>query len=219
MSKFVQIDTNLDSVQKDVEKWPKDAKKAAANTLNKVVRKGNKAIKDHIKKNYNFKKVGSITRRVSIGKADARESSIVSRIYIKEVGRGLGLYSPIQRKRKGKRKGPVSVKVKSTRKTLRHGAFVSTWSGDNVAGNSFMKGATVFRKGTGRHAGTVTRISKSGKAYTADKREMRFGPNVAQLYRSRRARKILNDTVAEFYPKMFDEDFGKRLAKKKAKIK
>jgi|APSaa5957512622_1039677.scaffolds.fasta_scaffold39542_2 hypothetical protein len=213
---FVSIETNLNTVQKNIERWPRDARKAAAITLNKVVRKGNKAAKTHIKKNFNFKKVGSITRRVSIKRADARGGdSIVATIFIKKVGRGLGLYSAGQRGSKGKRKGRVSVRVKGTRKTLRQGAFISTWSGEIVDGNSFMKGSTVFRKATGSKAGTITRISRSGRPYKADKREMLFGPDVAQLYGSRKVRVLINKTVVENYQPVFDADFKKRLDKRK----
>ncbi len=208
------MNVDMRELEREFDDMSVAAQKANVNTLNVVGRLGNKEIKKDIKENYNIKNT-SIIRHVSIKRADARKSRPVFTIFIKKVGRGLGLYSAKQKGRKGKRKGLVSVKVKKSRKTLRHGAFVSTWAAGQITGSSFMKGPTVFRKGTGKHAGTITRRTKKGTAYTAAKRMMLFGPNVADLYTARRARRILDETIDDNYQKVLNEKFNDQFEKRR----
>ena len=212
MAPFFKMDYDVREIEREFDTLDTLAQKAVVNTLNVVGRLANKAIKKFIKSNYNIK-ARSISRRVSIKRADARKGKAggVFTIFIKKVGRGLGLYSPTQSGGKGKRKGRVSVKVGKSRKTLAHGAFISTWAKGSVSGSSFMKGPTVFRKGKG----TITLRTKKGTPYTAAKREMLFGPNVADLYSSIKARDVLDRTIEENYQKVLDEKFEKQFEKKR----
>ena len=214
MARFLKLNVDMRELEREFDDLSVAAQKGSVNALNVVGRLANKEIKKFIKSNYNIKNK-SIIRRVSIKRADARKSRPVFTIVIKKVGRGLGLYSPIQRGSKGKGKGLVSVKVGKSRKTLRHGAFVSTWAAGRVTGTSFMKGPTVFRKAIGKNAGTITRRTKKGTSYTAAKREMLFGPNVADLYSSMKARKVLDRTIEDNYQKVLDEKFNDQFERRR----
>ena len=216
MAGFFKMSYDIREIEREFDTLDSLAQKAVVNALNVVGRLINKEIKKFIKSSYNIK-ARSIARRVSIKSADARKGKAggVFTIFIKKVGRGLGLYSPTQGGGKGKRKGRVSVKVGRSRKTLAHGAFISTWAKGSVSGSSFMKGPTVFRKATGKNAGTVTLTTRKGTPYKAAKREMLFGPNVADLYSSMKARDILDRTIEDNYQKVLNEKFEKQFEKKR----
>ena len=137
---------------------------------------------------------------MSLRRADARKDNPVFTIFIRRKGRGLFKFGAKQLKT-----GGVSVRVARTSKKIKN-AFISTWRG----GQSHQ---FVFIRDKG--LGTVTRISPTGRKSKGTKRRSLFGPNVAQLYGSRRVKDVINKTVRLNFQPIFDENLKKILAKKK----
>lgn len=180
---------------------PVATKRATANTLNKVIRKANRNLKKYVTGNYNVParslKLGGL---ISIKRADARRNIGKATIIIRKVGRGLFKFSPKQ-----DIGGYVSVKIKKTRKTVR-GSFISVWRKGQSA-------QFVFRRD--KSAGLVTRRSKAGKTYQAQRRRSLFGPKIADLYTSRAAGRVLDKTIEDNFQTMLDAEFNRQVERKR----
>lgn len=205
-TEFVKIHFDVRSMEKDIKALPKITRGVTVGTLNKVVRKANTAGRKFITSHYNIKarsmKIGGL---VSIKRADARKADpLTASIFIRQKARGLFKYGAKQLK-----SGGVGVKVTKTRKKLKS-AFISSWRRGGIQQPQF-----VFRKATGKNAGKITRISRTGTRYEADKRESLVGPSVAQLYGSRKTRNVMNKVVRLNFRPIFDADFRKKMAKRK----
>lgn len=202
MAEFVRLDFDVKSVQKTIDALPGIAKKVTAGTLNKVGRKANTAARKFITANYNIKarslKLGNL---VNLRRADARKPNPTFTIFIRKQARGLMKYGAKRLKR------GVSVRVTKTRKKIAS-AFISSWRRGGIQQPQF-----VFVRD--KTLGTVTRISRSGKAYKDTKRRSLIGPSIAQLYNSRKVSVVINKTITENYQPVFDEDFKKRLEKRR----
>ena len=168
--------------------------KATANSLNVIGRKGNKEIKEDIKSEYNIKS-RSITRRVSLRRADSRSGAPFV-ISVLKKGRGLFLYSA-KRTKKG-----VSVRVKKSRKMLRSGFII------RVASNNAQFVARKSKKG-----GTVMRRTRLGTPYKAPRSDFLYGPSVAQLYKRRRSRAVLENVINRDYEKELNKQFNNQFEK------
>jgi hypothetical protein len=204
MAKFVKLNVSNKALDDLFADLPDVTKRATVNTVNKVTRKANKNIKEFVTDIYNIPKrsikLGGI---VSIKRADARKNLATATIFIRRVGRGLFKYAA-RRTESG-----VTVKIKNTRKRVK-GGFVSSWYKGGIQQPQF-----VFRKGRGENAGTITRISKKGTPYKADKREALSGPMIADLYTSRNARKVLDKTIEKEFQPTLDEEFNRQVDRKR----
>ncbi len=195
----LKIDPN--EISKLFADMPKMTKRATANALNFTARKANKNLKKHISERYNIPKSAmKFGKLVSIRRANAQRNIGTATIFILKQGRGLWKFG-------AKQVGPgVSVRIKKTTKIIK-GAFISP----------LRKGASeqfVFIKATGDKAGKVKRRTKKGTSYDADKREIMYGPQVAQLYTNKSAEKVLLKTIEDEFQKeltrQFNEQFEKR---------
>jgi hypothetical protein len=179
---------------------PKVTKAATANTLNIVARKVNKELKIDIKKRYNIPaKAMKFGDLVSIKRADARSDIGKAIIFVKKEGRGLIKYGAKQIA------AGLSVVVKTSAKTVR-GGFIAPLKKGGV--DKF-----AFAKARGKKAGTVTRRTKKGTPYKAAKREILYGPSVADVYTNQAAEKIILSTIDKAFQKTLDEQFNKQFEK------
>ncbi len=203
MAGFVKIEISDSEIDRMFADLPAVAKRATANTLNKVIRIVNKNVRKFITDNYNIPKkaIKIAGGLVSFKRADARRDIGTATIFIRKVGRGLFKYGAIE---SGNR---VLVTVKKTPKRVR-GAFVSIWRKGET--NKF-----VFRKAIGKNAGTITRRTKTGKSYQAAKREVLFGPKIADLYVSRRAGGIVDKTIDKEYQVLLDKEFNRQFERRR----
>ena len=200
MAEFVKIHFDARSMQKDIEALPKITRTVTVNTRNKVGRKANIAAMKFITSHYNIKarsmKLGVL---VSLRRADARKPNPTFTIFIRKQGRGLFKFGAKQLKT-----GGVSVRVTKTRKKIKS-AFISTWRKGQDHQFVFIRGKSL---------GTITRTSPTGKKFTSKKRRALFGPNVAQLYGSKRTRDVMNKVIRLNFRPIFDADFKKKLARR-----
>ena len=202
-TKFVGLSFDIRQIESNFADMSDAFRKATAQTLNKVGTKANRNIARNIKDTYNIPaRALKIGRLVKLKRADARKKfGGVFTIRIRKQGRGLMKYSP-QSSKVG-----VSVKVKKSRKTLNR-AFITSWRKGGVQGAQF-----VFR--TNKRASKITRYSKKGTPYKAYPRKALFGPSVAGLYRRRKSRRILVETINEEYQKELDKQFNQQFEKKR----
>lgn len=195
MSDFFSVSVNkndLDSVFADLAS---SARKAIANALNNVGRRGVTLVENHVSKNYNVQKP-SIRKLVKIIRAHAKASpgggKFIARV--KRQGRGLYKYDA------SRSKGGVQYSVRRGQRKKVKSGFISTW-----------------RKGGGRNFvfvskkkfGTVKRISTSGTAYQAAKRKALFGPSIATLFTGRGAFRVFREYVEKSFEPELDEQFVK----------
>lgn len=201
MSKFYKISVDANQLYKTFSDLPEVTKKATANTVNIVARKANKNLKAHITETYNVPKSAmKFGKLVSLKRANARTNLGKATIFIKVKGRGLMKYG-------AKQIGPgVSVRIKKTTKTIKH-AFISPIK----KGGPYAK--FVFIKSRGDKAGKIMRRSKAGTPYEAAKREVMYGPPIADLYTNRGADKILMKTIDDEFQTTLDEQFNKQFEK------
>ena len=200
MSGFFKLTYDVKKLEGEFKAMTTSLQRANVNTLNVVGRMANKAIARHIKSNYNIKQRSlKIGKLVTLKKADVRKGISTFTIFIRRQGRGLFKYGARQTK------SGVTVLVRKTRKPVK-GGFISVWR--KGQSNRF-----VFRKGRGKNAGTITRRTKTGKTYTAPKREALHGPMVADLYKSRRARRVLDEVIEKNYQKVLNEKFNDQFEK------
>ena len=78
------------------------------------------------------------------------------------------------------------------------------------------KGGTdlfAFQKATGKLAGKVTRTSKKGKAYQADKRAILWGPPISELYTNNKAERVILSTIDKEFQVELDKQFNKQFEK------
>jgi hypothetical protein len=180
---------------------PDVTRKATAQALNVVARKVNKNLRKSISERYNIPK--SATKfgdLVSLIRANARGNVGKAVLVIKKEGRGLIKYGAVQVK------SGISVVVKKSAKTIKGGFISSLRSGESEK--------FAFAKAKGKKAGIITRRTKKGTPYKADKREILYGPQIAQLYTNDAAEKIILETIdAEFeteIQKQFNAQFEKK---------
>jgi hypothetical protein len=179
---------------------PRATKAATANTVNIVARKVNKNLKKHISTTYNVPKGAmKFGDLVSIVRANARTDKGTASIIIRVRGRGLQKYG-------AKEIGPgLSVTVKKAQKTIK-GGFLAPWR----------KGDThklAMAKAKGKKAGKVTRITKAGTMYQADKREGLYGPPIADLYTNKNAGDILIKTIDTEFQTELNKQFNRQFEK------
>jgi hypothetical protein len=182
---------------------PKVMKTATAQTVDIVARKVNKNLKNHVALKYNVPKSSMrLGKLISIKRANVRANIGRASIFIKRVGRGLIKYDPIR--------GPtvVSVLIKKSRKRIK-GAFISSWEKGGIQQQQF-----VFAKGRDKHAGKITRRTKKGAPYIADKREVLYGPPIADLYTNASAGGVIMDTIDKDFQPTLDVQFNKQFEKK-----
>ncbi len=198
MAEFFKLNVNMMELEREFDTLDSLAQKAVVNTLNKVGRLGNKAIATFIKTNYNIKARSlKLGRLVTLVRADARKGKRggVFTIIIRKQGRGLFKYAAKQVK------GGMRVIVKKSAKTVR-GAFISTWKKGDPHQRVFVRdpGLGTYSKGGGK---------------PRPKRRALFGPMVADLYASIRARKVLNETIEKNFQPMLDVEFDKQFERKR----
>lgn len=170
-------------------------KKAVSNTVNKVGRQANKAVSKHIKSNYNIPakelKIGNLVR---LTRSDARRNFYLFVITVFQSSRDLIKYNAKQLST------GVRVKVSKQAKMIK-GAFISTWRKDGNNNYVFL------------------RDPKRGYYFKGDtrreKRRVLFGPSIADLYRSFKAREIIDKVIDENFQKVLDEEFNKQFEKKR----
>ncbi len=180
---------------------PKITKKATANTLNVIVRSVNKNIRAHITATYNVPKAATrFGDLVSIRKANANRNIGTAIIYIKRRGRDLLEYGAVQVAE------GLKVRVKTSTELIK-GAFIAPlWKRGSD------KAAMI--KGKGRHAGNITRYTKSGKPYKAAKRQVAWGPQISTLYVTKAATAIMLKTIDDEYQIELDRQFKEQFEKK-----
>lgn len=200
MAEFLRFDYDVRALDRAFDDLPDVTRKAAVNALNKVGRMANAAVRKFIVSEYNIKsrslRLGNL---VTLRRADARKDRFVFTIFIRRRGRGLMKYGAIQESR------GVSVRVKQSRKTIRH-AFLSTWRRGEA--NRF-----VFVRDLRR--GTVTRATRKGTAYKTAKRRALFGPGIAALYGSRRSKRLIDETIEKNYRRILDEEFKRQFERRR----
>lgn len=201
MGEFVKLEISDREINALFADLPAVAKKATANTLNKVVRIVNKNIRKFITDNYNIPKKSIKIKGglVSFKRADARKDRGKATIFIKKVGRGLFKYGAT-----GDDKG-VKVTIKNTSKFLKS-AFIAPWRSGGTQ-------RYVFR--SDKSFGRVARRTKSGKTYQAEKRRVLFGPKIADLYVSQRAGRVLDDTIDKEFQPLLAEEFNRQFEKRR----
>jgi hypothetical protein len=195
----LEIDSiELDRLFRDL---PKVTKRATANTVNFVARKVNANIKKDIEGKFNIPKsemkLGDL---VWIKRANANRNIGTASIFIKKKGRGLEKYGALQVK------SGLVVAVRNKAEKIKS-AFLAPWqkgSGDIKA----------MAKGKGRRAGKITRITKAGTVYQADKRQQEWGPQIATLYINKTARIILIRTIDKEFQLELDKQFNRQFEKK-----
>ncbi len=195
--KVFRLHVSVDDVTATFRDMNRSLKAATVNALNKVGRLINREIATDIKRNYNIKaRTLRLGKTVRLRRADKRKEVPVFTISILKKGRGLALYSPI------KRKAGVGVRVKAERKTVKGSFFIKTKRGMRFVARKSRKG------------GFVTRVSSSGKKYQAPRSQFLYGPSVAQLYKRRRAFKMIRKVIDREYEKelriQFNNQFEKR---------
>lgn len=199
MTKVFNLKINIAELEDAFRDMNTALQKANVGTLNIVGRKVNKEIATDIKQNYNIKarslKIGKTVRLI---RADVRRRIPFFTISILKKGRGLFLYSPIQTKI------GISVKIKKTRKKVKGSYFI-------IARKNKQK--FVVRKD--KKGGTVERVSRTGRRYTAPRSEFLFGPSIASLYRRRKALKVVHRIIEKEYKKMLDVQFNRQFEKRR----
>jgi hypothetical protein len=201
MSQFLKLEITDQQINALFADLPNVAKKATANTLNKVVRIVNKNVRKFITDNYNIpkKSIKIAGGLVSFKRADARKNRGTATIFIKKEGRGLFKYGAVQGET------GVTVTIKTAPKVLRS-AFIAPWrKGSNQK--------FVFR--SDESFGMVARRTKSGKTYQSQKRKVLHGPKIADLYVSQRAGRVLDDTIGKEYQPLLDEEFNRQFEKRR----
>ncbi len=188
----------LDRIFRDL---PQATKTATARTVDIVARKVNKNLKAHVSEKYNIPKsamrLGDLIR---IQRANARANVGNAIIFIKRQGRGLIKYG-------AKQIGPgISVQIKKAVKTIKGGFIAPLHRGGS---DKF-----AFAKGRGKHAGKIMRKTKAGTLYEADKREILYGPPVADLYTNNAAEGIIMKTIDDEFQDTLNEQFNNQFEKK-----
>jgi hypothetical protein len=190
-------------LEREFDDLPIVTQKAMVNALNKVGRLANKAIAKFIKDNYNIPakslKIGYLVKLI---RADARKASDTGRawrafftIVIRKRAINLIMYGGEQIIG-----GGVSVRVKRTTKVIRR-AFVSVWKSGSHKRFIFVRDPKL---------GTF--MSKYGKR---TKRRALYGPSIADLYGSIRARKIIDDTIEKNFQPMLDKEFERQFERRR----
>jgi hypothetical protein len=175
-------------------------KNATINSLNKIGRATNKAIATDIKANYNVNaktlKIGKTVRLILANKFLKRPVFTIS---ILKKSRGLFVYSPL------KTKEGISVKVSKNRKTIKRSYILIAKK----------RGGAKFVVRKDEKGGTVQRTSRSGKTYKAPKSKFLYGPSLAQLYRRKRIKVLIDKEINEKYEAELASQFNKQFEKRK----
>lgn len=192
---FLTFNHEISEINKAFDDVSQSYKKAVSNTVNKVGRQANKAVSQHIKSNYNISaqdlKIGHLVR---LTRSDARKDLFLFVITVFQSSRDLIKYGARQLST------GVSVRVKKRAKMIR-GAFISTWRKDGKNNYVFVRDSKrgyYFKGGTKR-----------------EKRKTLFGASIADLYRSIKAGKIIDNVLDENFQKVLDEEFNKQFEKRR----
>ncbi len=97
--------------------------------------------------------------------------------------------------------------MKKAAKTIKTGFIVPLHKGSS---NKF-----AFAKDKGKHAGTTTRLTKKGMPYRAAKREILYGPTIAELYTNKKAEAVIIETIDTDFQITLDENFSKQFEKRR----
>jgi hypothetical protein len=200
MAEFMKIEINRKEMDRMFADMPKKLKAATANTLNTVARKVNKNVKNNIANVYNVPKSSMrFGDLITIKRANAQANIGKAVIFIRRQGRGLIKYRAVQTKT------GLAVAVKKQRKSIPHGFIAPLRKGGS---DKF-----AFIKATGKLAGKITRVSKTGKSYQAAKRAILWGPQIAQLYTNKRAERVILETIDDEFQKTLDVNWKKQFEK------
>ncbi len=200
MADFMKVEINRREMDRVFRDLPKKTKSATANALNFTARKVNKNVKNHIATTYNVPKSSmKLGGLISIKRANAQANIGKAVVFIRKKGRGLIKYGAWQIKT------GLVVAVKKQAKKIPHGFISNMRKGDN---NKF-----AFIKAKGKLAGKVTRTTKSGKQYQADKRAILYGPPISELYTNRKAERIILQTIDTEFQKELDKQFNRQFEK------
>ncbi len=181
---------------------PRATKIATARSLDITARKVNKEVRTHISKNYNIPKGATkFGVLVNIKRANVKANIGRAVIFIKKKGRTLIEYG-------AKQVGTgLSVKIKKNTELIKS-AYLSPLRKGGP------KGELAFKKATGSHAGLVTRRTKKGTPYKVEKRQILYGPQIANLYTNKSAEKVILRIIDETFQKTLDDQFSKQFEKK-----
>ncbi len=182
---------------------PQVTKKATARTLDAMARKVNRELKSHVSLNYNVPK-GDMTLKgglIRIQRANVKTNKGRAVIFITEKGRTLMEYGAVQIGE------GIKVAVTKSSKVIKGG-----WIGPLKKGGP--RNQLAFAKAKGKKAGLITRRTKSGKQYKHAKREILYGPSIANLYTNEKAETVIVKTLDENFQKELDKQFNKEFEKK-----
>jgi len=197
-----KLEIDKGSLDRMFSDLPNVTKRATANALNFTTRKVNKALREHLETTYHIPKedTGKPGGLVSLKLANAHRSIGVATIFIRRKGRDLSEWGTKQTD-----KGLI-VKVKARTELIKGGFIAPMWR----------KGSqkVAMSKGKGRRAGLITRVSKSGEPYKAAKRQVEWGPQIATLYTSKGAKKVMNKTIEKKFQKELDKQFNAQFEKR-----
>ncbi len=203
-NEFVKVEIDDSDLTRVFADLPIITKKAVVEALDITARKVNKNIKSHLTTKYNIpnKAIGiGKSKLVRFRRANVKTNRAVSTIFIKKVGRGLMKYG-------------AKVAGKGVSFQIRKGGTKHVKSGFIAP---FKKGSAdfAFKKARGSKAGKVTRYTKKGKPYQADKRAILYGPSIASLYGGKSAERVLMKTIDEEFEKNVDIQFAKKFDRKR----
>jgi len=185
---------DIREINKTFDDMSEAYKKAAVNTLNKVGRQVNKAVSKNIKTNYNISATDlKIGDKVKLERADIRKDFIGFTIRVIQSRRGFILYGAQQII------GGVRVEITRQPKIVK-GAFISVWKRQQNQKWAFLRDPKLGH------------YTKNG--ITRTKRRALFGPSIADLYRSTKARKIMDNVLNENFQKVLNEEFNKQFERR-----
>jgi hypothetical protein len=181
---------------------PVMTQKATAEAVNKTTRKVNKNLKTHVFMTYNIPKSAmKIGDLISITRANARSGVSHAILRIKRKARGLMKFNASQTAA-----GVVAI-IRRGRPSFYKGGFIAPWQKGKPSD-------WAMTKGTGKHAGKITRVTKTGKTYEADKRMVLYGAPIANLFTNEKAETVIMKTIDDDFQDLLDVEFNKLFEKK-----
>lgn len=194
------MEVNKEQLDRIFADLPTVLKKATAQTVDIVARKVNKNLKAHVAEKYNVPKSSmKMGKLISIKRSNVRANVGRASIFIKRVGRGLIKYGARQIK------PGITVKIKKATKTIK-GGFIAPLKKGQAA-------EFAFAKAKGKKAGHIVRHTKKGKPYMAEKREVLYGPPIADLYTNNSAEGVIMKTIDNDFQPTLDVQFNKQFEK------
>lgn len=198
---FYKMDTTqIDNLFSDL---PLVTKKATAKAVDKVARLVNRELKAHVARTYNIPK-GDMSLKgglIRIQRANVKTNKGRAVIFIIEKGRTLMEYGAVQIG------AGLKVAVTKTAKVIKGG-----WIGPLRKNGP--KDQLAFVKATGRDAGIITRRTKKGKPYPHAKREILYGPSIADVYTNEKAEVVIVRTIDAKFQEILDKEFNLQFEKK-----